>query len=269
MSTFSVRTANLRAINSMTKYPSVPTYHGLDKSNGSLTDEVTAFSGRVTLTEKVDGTNGRIIGLPDGTYLLGSREDLWYAQGDVIRRPDFALVDTLAPIADRLDWRPTTGVITAFYFEVYGGQVGKHARNYGTARTGARLFDVVHVDNADEVLGWPIERIASWRQAGGQQFLGAYALAATAAMQRLETVPHLDIVDAASLPTDLESTRAWLAEWLPHTQAALDGAPGRAEGIVLRSDTRSVIAKARFEDYERTLRRRDYEGTPRRKNGGR
>lgn len=42
----------------------------------------------------------------------------------------------------------------------------------------------------------------------------------------------------------------------PQTFVVMDGQPGRPEGIVLRSETRSVIAKARFQDYERTLKRR-------------
>lgn len=41
---------------------------------------------------------------------------------------------------------------------------------------------------------------------------------------------------------------------LPATQVALsDNALGRAEGVVLRTKDRSRIAKARFEDYARTL----------------
>jgi hypothetical protein len=32
--------------------------------------------------------------------------------------------------------------------------------------------------------------------------------------------------------------------------------PGRAEGLVLRTSDRAVIAKAKFQDYERTLKRR-------------
>ena len=43
---------------------------------------------------------------------------------------------------------------------------------------------------------------------------------------------------------------------LPTTLVGLDGTDGRAEGLVLRAPDRSVIAKARFQDYERTLRRR-------------
>jgi hypothetical protein len=42
-----------------------------------------------------------------------------------------------------------------------------------------------------------------------------------------------------------------------HRRPALDGAAGgQAEGIVLRSADRRTIAKARFHDYDRTLRRR-------------
>jgi hypothetical protein len=64
-------------------------------------------------------------------------------------------------------------------------------------------------------------------------------------------------VDAAELPTDLDTTSAFLAEWSPVTRAALDESAGRAsEGIVLRTPDRSVIAKARFQDYARTLKRR-------------
>jgi hypothetical protein len=37
---------------------------------------------------------------------------------------------------------------------------------------------------------------------------------------------------------------------------APDTGAGRAEGILLRSPTRTVIAKARFQEYERTLKRR-------------
>jgi hypothetical protein len=47
--------------------------------------------------------------------------------------------------------------------------------------------------------------------------------------------------------------RAHLAETLCRLD---DAAGGKPEGIVLRSPDRSTIAKARFEDYERTLKRK-------------
>jgi hypothetical protein len=65
----------------MTKYPSIPTYHTLGEK-GTLLEETVSFEGEVILTEKVDGTNARIILLPDGSFILGSREELLYASLD-------------------------------------------------------------------------------------------------------------------------------------------------------------------------------------------
>lgn len=67
----------------------------------------------------------------------------------------------------------------------------------------------------------------------------------------------MDPIAAKDLPTGIEERQAFLAEHAPRTFAARDPeAGGRAEGIVLRTADRSVIAKARFQDYQRTLKRR-------------
>ena len=44
---FNVRTVDLAKLNSLTKYPSILTYHTLDPKNGGLMEEVTAFTGTV------------------------------------------------------------------------------------------------------------------------------------------------------------------------------------------------------------------------------
>jgi len=256
LTTFDVRTANLTIVNSMTKYPSIPTYHALDPRNGGLRDETVPFDGRVLLTEKVDGTNGRIVSLPDGSYLIGSREELLYARGDLIGNPALGIVEALRPIADRLP-PVDRDAIVVHYLEVYGGKVTAGSRQYTASRAvGARLFDIVVLDDYAELLDWPAERISAWREAGGQRFRTEQELLAAAATAGLATVPRLAALDATELPTDLDKMAALLGEYLPHTTVALDGEPGRAEGIVLRSETRSSIAKARFQDYERTLKRR-------------
>ena len=54
MTSFDIRAVNLKALNSLTKYPSIPTYHKLDPRNGSLTDEAVPFTGPVIGTEKID-----------------------------------------------------------------------------------------------------------------------------------------------------------------------------------------------------------------------
>lgn len=258
MTDFDIRTVDLRVINSMTKYPSIPTYHTLDPRNGGLVEEAVPFTGTVVATEKVDGTNGRIVLLPDGSYLLGSREELLYARGDLIGNPALGIVDALRPVADALVGNEGGDRIVVYYLEVYGGKVTAASKQYTAAgRVGFRLFDVVDVDDHADLLGWNPQRIAGWREGGGQRFRDEKALAEAAASNGLELTPRLFETDATDLPTGIEATKALLDERLPATLAGLDDGPsGRAEGIVLRTTTRSVIAKARFQDYERTLKRR-------------
>lgn len=253
---------NLKALNSLTKYPSIPTYHQLDPRNGSLTEKAITFTGDVIGTEKVDGTNARIILLPpdDGGYLLGSRENLLYANGDLIGDPALGIVEHLRLVAEGLDWtlNMEPDRIRVIYVELYGGKIGGQAKQYSTAGTvGYRMFDVATVDNVSELLSLPTERISGWRDSGGQDFADEQALEGFARVSGIGLVPRLFSVPAAALPTDIESTRAMLGLHLPGTKVALDDSgKGAAEGIVLRTPNRSVIAKARFQDYERTLKRR-------------
>ncbi len=59
--TFEIRQVDLGKLNSMTKYPSILTYHALG-DKGLLQETVQIpFEGRVIGTEKVDGTNTRLI----------------------------------------------------------------------------------------------------------------------------------------------------------------------------------------------------------------
>lgn len=254
-------TINLKALNSLTKYPSIPTYHQLDPRNGGLLDTPITFTGEVIGTEKVDGTNSRIILLPDGGYLLGSREELLYASGDLIGNPALGIVDNLGPVADNLppiDSGFDGDTALVYYLELYGGKIGGQAKQYTTRGSiGWRLFDVALISGLSEKLSWPAERISGWRDSGGQEFANEATLRDDADQAGLELTPRLFRKDAIAVPGSIENMHEFLIDQLPATQVALDGsAQGRAEGIVLRTPDRSVIAKARFQDYERTLKRR-------------
>jgi hypothetical protein len=247
----------LAALNTATKYPSIPTYHALDPKNGSLIEEeFTAFTGDVILTEKVDGTNGRIILFPDGDYFIGSREELLYARGDRIGNPALGIVDALEPLADRLKPRDEHRQILVFFLEVYGHKIGGAAKQYtASGNVDYRLFDIACL--LPDVLEWDRAQISAWRDGGGQRFCNEATLQRAADAEAIELTPRLATLDAASVPVGLEETRDWLAAYLPATRVALDdGAAGQPEGIVLRTADRSVIAKARFQDYTRTLKRR-------------
>lgn len=253
---FDVRTANLAAINSLTKYPSIPTYHKLDPRNGTLLEEPVPFDGMVIGTEKIDGVNGRIVLLPDGTYLIGSRENLLYAQGDLIGDRSHGIVDALRPVADSIgSYNGHGGAIQVLYLEVYGGRklTGASPQYTSTGQVGVRLFDAALIPDAVDMLDWPAERIAAWRDNGGQPFLNEDELDACAGSASVDTVPCLFAMNAVDLPTDVEGMAKALATWLPASTVGLDRDGGRAEGVVLRTFDRGTIAKVRFQNYERTL----------------
>ena len=246
-----LRTLDLDKLNSMTKYPSIPTYHALGEK-GALLEETIVFDGEIVLTEKVDGTNSRIILFPDGDYVLGSREELLYAKGDLIGNPALGIVKALKSVAESL---PVPHMLTVLYLELYGGKVTAASKQYTSDQSvGWRLFDIAFFENPLYVLNMPVPSIAAWRDKGGQNFLNESQLLEASAEYRLKLTPRLQAID--SLPTDIVETHEFLKQQIPATQVALDpGAGCKSEGIVARTKDRSTIAKLRFEDYERHLKR--------------
>lgn len=251
------REVDLRRLNSATKYPSIPTYHALGE-RGALLPQCVSFEGeQLIATEKVDGTNSRIILMPDGCYLIGSREELLHAKGDLIHNPALGIVTALKSVADIVSQRYEVSpeIITTAYLETYGGKTTAAARQYTSNRAfGYRLFDVSHV--LVSVLEREAESISHWREAGGQQFMVEDELLAFAAGMQLETTPRIAIERA--LPTSIEDTHHWLEQYMPRTLVALDEqAGGSPEGLVVRTPDRHTIAKIRFEDYARHEKRKN------------
>jgi hypothetical protein len=256
---FDLRSADLGKLNSLTKYPSILTYHRLDASNGGLLEEPTIFQGTVLATEKIDGTNARIILTPDGSYLLGSREELLYARGDLIGNPALGIVEALKPVAERVRAALTPAdEVVVLYGEVFGGKVTAASKQYtAERRVGFRLFDAARLGDYAGLLARPAAEIAAWREGGGQRFCAEPELLELATALGLELTPRLFMIDAEDLPLAVADMAAWLKQRLPQTLCRLDEAGGgQPEGIVVRTLDRAQIAKLRFEDYERTLRRR-------------
>ena len=255
---FDIRQVDLGKLNSMTKYPSILTYHSLG-DKGVLQDTVQIpFEGRIIGTEKVDGTNARLIFCPDQSVLVGSREDLLWERRDLIGNPAMGIVDAVKETVPRLVeslCRPDH--IAVYFVEVFGRNIGGGAKNYTkTGKVGFRLFDVVLIDDFDEMFGWPADRIAHWRDNGGQKYVNADDIVKIAAEIGFEPVPALFDTDASQLPTDLTGVYEFLLTF-PSSRCKLDDeANGVPEGVVVRSPDRSRIAKLRREDYERTLKRR-------------
>jgi RNA ligase len=256
----------LTHLNSATKYPSIPTYHALG-DRGRLTEERNVvFDGPVNVSEKIDGVNARIIlppwGQRGGNPILGSREELLHYVGDLIYNPSEGIVDTILPVltlppetlpGTEMQQRRALGQessnIIVIYGEVYGGTTTTRKQYTCAGVPGFRVFDIAIID--PDVLDWPIEKISSWRQHGGQQFLNYASMVELATDALLSVVPQLA---ASAPPVGVADTSAWLGRTISHSYAVLDdGAVGRPEGLVVRSEDRSKIAKIRFEDYNRTL----------------
>ncbi|OUL27001.1 hypothetical protein BV375_20155 [Nostoc sp. 106C] len=251
---FVLRNCDLNKLNSMTKYPSIPTYHALG-DRGALLKETVIFDGEVILTEKVDGTNSRIILLPDGNFVLGSREELLFAKGDLIGNPALGIVDSLKGVASCLP--QSQDCITVAYLELYGGKITSASKQYTSEqRVGWRLFDVAVLTDIETLFDKSTKQLSAWRDNGGQMFLDEAQLSKTAKDYGFELTPRLATV--AALPTSIQEAHEFLKSILPKTNVALDaGANGRGEGIVARTNSRSAIAKLRFEDYERHAKRRN------------
>ncbi|PQO44199.1 RNA ligase family protein [Blastopirellula marina] len=249
------RDHDLRKLNSLTKYPSIPTYHVLGE-RGVLTDAVNPIDGdRLIVTEKVDGTNSRIMLMPDGCYLIGSREELLHAQGDLVFNPAQGIVEALRATADKIAaaFRTPEETVTTVYLETYGGKTTAAAKEYTSRREyGYRVFDVSRV-SLDRV-EMELDAISLWRESGGQDYLDEEELAALVEQLGLQLTPRVSVVE--DLPLEVTATHDWLQRQLATSQVKLDpAAGGRPEGVVVRTSDRRQIVKIRYEDYERTAKR--------------
>lgn len=261
-----VRKLNLERLNSLTKYPSILTYHALNPAaRGVLSLERTAdFSGMpVVGREKIDGTNARIVFPGSDTFIIGSREDFLAGRGDLIGNPALSIAKTLIPKAEELVEivRPLhQGTKTVVFFvEVFGGNVHANSKQYtGSQALSFRGFDVAIIDDTERRMQMSAAEISAWRESGGQHYLCDEALTEIMARAGIPMAPVVfSSEDGRSLPQGHEETLAFLQTYVHGTGCSLDeGAGGKAEGMVVRTPDRKLIAKLRFEDYERTLKRK-------------
>jgi hypothetical protein len=250
---------DLAKLNSATQYPSILTYHAMGE-RGRLTEVRTAAfefvdPDDVEVTEKIDGTNARVIIPPagHGDLLIGSRTELLHYDTDIIANPTLGIVDTVKPwIYDLADLEDNTDWLVVFG-EVYGSRVGGAAKNY-TCRdeeTDFRVFDIARVPAW--VLDWDRDKIAAWRDHQGQDFVRTDVLAEAADRLEFGLVPLL--TEAGIPPVSVLDTHEWLKTAISATHVALDDtAKGKPEGVIVRTADRAQIAKIRFEDYGRTAK---------------
>lgn len=243
----------LNLLNILTKYPSIPTYH--EMVNGRLTENVAVpfDGGDLEITEKIDGSNARVIFVGNEFY-IGSREQLLYCAGDRLYNPNQGIVETLvdwARVAHRQQGDMQRGLLVA-YFEVYGGKIEAWKQYSSRGEYGFRLFDAWRTGERawlDIVANRTPEQIVAWREGNNQPWMDMRSHALGAQRVPAYTLPP------TALPTSLAETGEWLLSRYKFSSSRLDpDAGGQAEGIVIRNSNRSRIAKLRLEDYRKALR---------------
>lgn len=259
-------TIDLRKLNSITKYPSILTYHQLaDSERNGLKEELVETSKfddneMLNVYEKIDGENARIVLIGDGTsvdYFIGSRQELLFAKGDRIGNPYGNIAEYFSPIADELvkKFKGSTGLV-AIYFESYGGKTAK-SKQYTNDRTQyGRVFDIFELSQVEleEVLAMDLSKIASWRDNGGQPYFDCEKREQFTQYANLPTAPLLTTLSGKDLPKDVNDVLEWLTQFKT-TQVGINAA-GDSEGVIVRTQDRKKITKIRFEDYNRTMRAR-------------
>lgn len=257
---------DINKLNTMTKYPSIKTYHKLGKK-GMLIEELQVMPEDIKhtflrMTEKVDGTNVRII-IHNGDYIIGSREELLYAKGDRIINKNMDIVENTIDIAEKMinSKLLNNDYIFVFYGELYGGTIGKNNKRYSNDKKifGFRFFDYwsmrtcefeqVFTNNTQD-------QLSCWRDNMKQPYGTSYGLDYFTSTVGLKRVPLLGKVKVDELPTSIQGMYNLLKDTIIVTEVGLtETKDSRAEGFILRSEDRSFITKIRYEDYERTLSR--------------
>jgi hypothetical protein len=244
-------------INTLTKYPSILTLHKLGEKGRLISDFTTDLTGQqMFATEKIDGTNVRIICLGD-QYLIGSREFLLHHNHDLYFDPAQGIVEAIKDIGVKIPNDLTQ--LTVIYGELYGGKVSSNSKQYGQEKLGFRSFDIVVFEDLS-VLGNSLEDISKWREQEtrngivyGQNFLKKSDLESRLKQFGIDMPPSIFFeLGDMSHQTILDN----LKNHIPQTNVALsDTAQMRPEGLVLRNEDRTKIVKLRFEDYEKTLKK--------------
>ena len=255
-----IKEYGIEKLNTLTKYPSILTYHVLGEKGSlreSLVEDKTFGNEKVYVTEKIDGTNCRIVFL-NGDYVIGSRENLLFAKGDRFGDPALNIVNTIKMFADRICrlYQFNDGKLHVFYGETYGGNVTSASKQYTSDKTYAfRLFDctVMLDETIHDIMSADISQISSWREHNWDRFCNVDDVKFASNAIDVETVPYIETIEGSAMPTTLKGMYDWLQQF-SKTRAGINN-NGMAEGVVVRNYDRSLIRKIRFEDYIRTKNR--------------
>jgi hypothetical protein len=246
----------LPQLNSLTKYPKIPTFH--IRGERELTEMIRPIStsfGPVHIKEKYNGASSRIIVWPGEAILIGSHGELLACWGDFLYDAELAIAETLLPLVERIA-NPIMhaipdNLITVLFGEVYGSKATDAWRNYGTGEARFRLFDVAAFSPSR--LAEPIESISAWREnAGEQAWYKERDLQDFAAILNIPLAKLLDTVDPHAIPTSIQGMYDFLSKYKQTTDGPKGGL---SEGVVMTDFMRRYRLKARLPEYAKIINR--------------
>ena len=249
----------MRNLNSATKYPSILTYHAILNGREHSEEKLVEFPDEpLFVSEKVDGLNCRIVIVPDMSVVsdrtgmgafVGTREEfLWYSD-DLIYNNAYGVVEHIRPFIPELlsvGWSQDIWVI---WGELYGGRIGKAKHYTHSQQMGFRVFDVAHIPY--EILKLTPHEISNWREGNNQSFISVDELVNFTQTLKLPLVQNICSISRDDLGSCAQNFEL-MQGFGESTFAGLDHT-GPSEGYVVRTASRSAIAKLRFEYYRRTL----------------
>lgn len=259
--------------NSLTKYPSILTYHVMDagKLQNMLNYPEQDRDLTINISEKIDGTNTRIL-IYNNDYVIGSREDWIYAKGDrAITSSLQSIINFMANIAEGLiqdrQYKLDNDTLYCIYGELYGSKIQKASSRYTTTKDtyGYRIFDMWKMNEAglqqlDSTIN-DANNASLWRENNSQPWFSDLDLSSfiKTGNSILVSVPQYGKAKLSDIPADIQSTYEYLLQY-QRTQAELDNSLKKntdAEGIIIRTKDRGYITKLRFEDYKKTLKKNE------------
>ncbi|MCR0375596.1 RNA ligase family protein [[Clostridium] innocuum] len=256
--------------NSLTKYPSIMTYHKMGK--GILEEKINMPEQDrdqiVYISEKIDGINMRILIL-NGDYVIGSREEFIYAKGDRIVSTNIKdYIGYMVSIAEDMIHSNAIkrDVLYCIYGELYGSKIQSAWKRYTSSKGtyGYRIFDVWDMPVLDFAMMYDSiassEAASNWRESNRQPWYEFFSLLTFAtSVISLSPVPYIKHDFLKNIPEDKEGAFLYLLNF-QKTIINLDGSKKNctdAEGIVIRTENREYISKLRFADYAKTFRKTD------------
>ena len=258
----------LDKVNSLTKYPSILTYHEIYQ--GSVLETLTnneqfPSDAILEMTEKVDGINSRMIYL-DGDFILGERKKIVFAKDDRINNSSI-----ISPMLYELsnfiqngfdDKNEEKSMLTVIYGESYGYNIAsKKQYVINSNKRKYRVFDVIQmpIEEVHKILAMDISQIALWRDHMNQPFLDTAKLGDFCKNFAVDRTPIIKEIKGSEIPVDCRETFAWMQSFsksqsvldIPTEDVIPNQKYARAEGVILRTKDRSMIRKLRFEDYQK------------------